>query len=224
MMRFFITIVCVLSFNGLFAQGNNLGNNNYDLLDGLSDMNRKVKTDNQSQARQSKLNFYLDDEWKAGVFYTKKSDAVNGYLFRYNIYTDQIELRSVVNHNDIDIVTIGSKRFIYSEYFNEDSTIDEGYFEMIVNGDCKLLIRRSIAFKGSDVHDNAYGSQASTKVVEKYYIKKQNEKAVLIDKSKDGVLSMLSDKDKFVEYYDDKLILFINEKKLIELVNFYNSI
>ncbi|MGE0089101.1 MAG: hypothetical protein AB7S50_06450 [Bacteroidales bacterium] len=46
----------------------------------------------------------------------------------------------------------------------------------------------------------------------------------MIDKSKDGVLSMLSDKDKFVEYYDDKLILFINEKKLIELVNFYNSI
>lgn len=223
-MRFFITVVCVLSFNGLFAQGNNLGNNNYDLLDGLSDMNRKVKTDNQSQARQSKLNFYLDDEWKAGVFYTKKSDAVNGYLFRYNIYTDQIELRSVVNHNDIDIVTIGSKRFIYSEFFNEDSTIDEGYFEMIVNGDCKLLIRRSIAFKGSDVHDNAYGSQASTKVIEKYYIKKHNEKAVLIDKSKDGVLSLLSDKDKFVEYYDDKLILFINEKKLIELVNFYNSI
>jgi len=193
-------------------------------LNDLSDINRKVKTENQSQAKQSKLNFYLDEEWKAGVFYTKKNDPINGYLFRYNIYTDQIELRSVVNQNEIDIVTIGSKKFIYSEFLNADSIADEGYFEMIVNGDCKLLIRRSIAFKGSDIHDNAYGSQASTKVVEKYYIKKDKERAVEVDKSKEGILTLLSDKDKFVEYYDDKLILFLNEKKLIELVNYYNKI
>jgi len=224
MTRFIITIFSVLSFNSLFAQGNNLGNNNHDLLDGLSEMNRKVKTENQSQSSQSKLNFYLDEDWKAGVFYTKKSNPVNGYLFRYNIYTDQIELRSVVNHNEIDIVTIGSKKFIYSEFFNTDSTTDEGYFEMIVNGDCKLLIRRSIDFKESDAHDNAYGSAASTRVIEKFYLKKDNEKAVEIDKSKERILTLLSDKDKFVEYYDDKLILFLNEKKLIEIVNFYNKI
>lgn len=45
-----------------------------------------------------------------------KSDSVmqNNYLYRYNIYTDQIELRSIVDPNSISVISIGSNKFIYS--------------------------------------------------------------------------------------------------------------
>lgn len=216
-----VIILFVVCFKIAFSQVNN----DFNLLEGLSDINRNVeKEKRQSQMKKSKLNYYLDETWQAGVYYTKTNTPVNGLLFRYNIYTDQIELRSVIDHNNMDIISIGSKKFIYSQYLNEDSTQDEGYFELLVNGDCKLLIRRNIAYTERSDADNAYGSAASTKIVEKYYIKKNNDVAVVIDKSKESIANILSDKDAFSNYIDDKLLIFITEKKLMEIIKHYNNI
>ncbi|HAN19309.1 MAG: hypothetical protein A2X13_01410 [Bacteroidetes bacterium GWC2_33_15] len=227
MSRLVIVIVILFaSFQISNAQINGLGNaDNYEGINNLNDVKRNISFEQktQNQMKKSKLNYYLDGDWQAGVFYTKSNTSINGFLYRYNIYTDQIELRSVIDHESMDIVSIGTRKFIFSQFLNEDSTMDEGYFELLVNGDCKLLIRRSLDYKEGN-NDFAYGVPSSTAVVEKYYIKKNNEVAVIINKSKESIMNILSDKNDFVNYIDDKLLLIITEKKLMEIVNHYNKI
>ena len=105
------------------------------------------------------MNFFLNEDWKAGVMFSKDSSVINNHLYRYNIYTDQIELRSVVNPKTIDIISIGSQKFIYSEFYLEDSMRNEGYFELLANGECKLLLRRNIKFTEGRDDIEAYGGQ-----------------------------------------------------------------
>lgn len=208
------------------TQINGLGNaDNLEGLQNLGDVRRYISFEQrtQNEMKKSKLNYYLDETWQGGVYYTKSNAQINGLLFRYNIYTDQIELRSVINKETMDIVSIGSKKFVYSQFFNEDSVLSEGYFELIVNGDCKLLLRRSIVFKDGN-NEFAYGVASSTNVTTTFYIKKNNEAAVIINKSKNSIKNILSDKSDFVDYIDDRMLLLITDKKLIEIINYYNSI
>ena len=94
MKRTIFTVSLVLCFNLLFSQYNLSGiGTSTDIARGI---NNKTKVNNYSQSRvgKSKLNYFLDDNWQGGVMFTEDSSSVNGYTYRYNIYTDQMELMS----------------------------------------------------------------------------------------------------------------------------------
>ncbi|HAF28332.1 MAG TPA: hypothetical protein DCG75_04715 [Bacteroidales bacterium] len=182
----------------------------------------------QKQVQISKVNYFLNEDWQGGLIQLKDDRNVNGYLYRYNIFTDQIELRTVVDPSPVEIISIGVQKFIHSDFLVNEESISSGYFELIVNGDCKLLLRRYIRsneqdYRVSKILGSSSAAPAST-VMKEYYIKKGTEPAVLIDKSKETLLNYLSDKESFKEFLDKKFLLFINENKLIELINYYNKI
>ncbi|HAF28538.1 MAG TPA: hypothetical protein DCG75_05775 [Bacteroidales bacterium] len=223
MKKIFIAILISCSCSLLFGQE---GLETRDVYKQTSDIARQVRMNQDTQIgmKKSKLNFFLDTEWKGGVMFQKDSVVLNNYLYRYNIYTDQIELRSVVNPNKIDIVSIGSHKFIFIEFFSEDSILNQGYFELLINGECKLLLRRKIKFiEGRDDID-AYGASSSTSIGESLFVKKGDEPAVLIEKSKEDLKEILSDKKGVVDYIDKQLIIFLTEKKIKEIVEYYNEI
>ncbi|MDY6802092.1 MAG: hypothetical protein SVU94_12835 [Bacteroidota bacterium] len=224
MKKVFLSLI--FSFIGLigFAQYNVSGSSN--IIERSRDIQRQVKVNNfsNSSVSKSRFNIFLDDNWKGGVMFLNDSISMSGYTYRYNIYSDQIELRSVVDPSSVEVVSIGSQKFVYSKFYDNAKRINEGYFEQIVGGDCKLLLRREVDYKTGTRNIEGYGSNSSTSVKQELYIKKENEPAIKIDKSKDFFKQVMSDKEEVVDYIDNQIIIFLTEKKIVEFVKFYNEI
>jgi len=218
-----ITIIGIGFINVAKGQSNSdLDNNSH--VDSLS-----TEPFSQKQFKVSKINYFLNEDWQGGLIQLKDNRRVNGYyLYRYNIYTDQIELKSTLDPSPIDIISIGAQKFIYSDFIENENSNSFGYFELIVNGDCKLLIRRYVQSNGQDYGAaKTLGKSSNTRsstVIKEYYIKKGTNPAVILDNTKECLLKYLSDKNDFQEYLDKKFILFLNKNKLIELISYYNKI
>lgn len=224
MKKSILLISLSICFNSLFGQYD-LGGNGSS-TDVARNLHRESRLNNYTQdnVSKSKLNYFLDDDWIGGVMFTNDSASINGYTYRYNIYTDQIELRSLVDPFSIEVLSIGTKKFIYSEFYLVDGSMDEGYFELIENGDCKVLLRRSVKYSQMTKDIEGYGSEESTSIEENLFIKKGNDPAKKIEKTKEFLADIFSDKEKAVDYMNNKTILFMTEKKVIELINYYNKI
>lgn len=221
-----ISLSLIFSFIGLigFAQYNVSGSSN--VIERSRDIQRQVKVNNfsNSSVSKSRFNIFLNDDWKGGVMFLNDSISMSGYTYRYNIYTDQIELRSVVDPSSVEVVSIGSQKFLYSKFYDNAQRINEGYFEQVVGGECKLLLRREVDYKTGTRDIEGYGSNSTTSVKQELYIKKENEPAIKIDKSKDFFKQIMSDKEEVVDYIDNQLIIFLTEKKIAEFVEYYNKI
>lgn len=199
-----------------------------NMYDNHAPDSKTIEPFTQKQIKLSNVNHYLDKEWQGGLIQLEDDRKVNGYLYRYNIFTDQIELKSIVDPTPVKIISIGKQRFVYSDFLIDGTSINSGYFEVIVNGDCKLLKRRYIRnndqdYRVSKILGTSSAAPATT-VIKEYYIKKGDEPAVLVDKTKSSILSSLSDKEKFNDYMEKKFLVIINENKLIELVRRYNTL
>lgn len=146
--RIYFTISLIFVIGTIKAQYGNA--NNMGGAHVLSDIvrERHLEETMLKDMKNSKLNYFLDKNWKAGVMFTNDGSSISGLLYRYNVYTDQIEFRSFVDPKSIDILSIGSKKFIYTDYETDiEDYVESGYFELIAKGECKLLIRRQMHFK-----------------------------------------------------------------------------
>lgn len=221
MRKFYFILFLILAHSSFIK-----GQSDYYNLNGNS--NFTIEPFTQKQAKVSTVNHFLNEEWQGGLIKLKNEHMVNGYLYRYNIFTDQIELKSVIEPNSVDVISIGVQKFIYSDFIVGENSINSGYFELILNGDCRLLIRRYIRaneqdYRVSKILGTTSAAPASS-VIKEYYIKKGDEPAVLVDKNKDSILEYLSDKDDFQKYLKKKFIVFLNENKLKEIIDYYNKI
>lgn len=204
------------------------GQTDKNMYNDLAPKSKTIEPFTQKQIKLSNVNHYLDKEWQGGLIQLEDDRKVNGYLYRYNIFTDQIELKSIIDPTPVKIISIGKQKFVYSDFLVEEESINAGYFEVIVNGDCKLLKRRYIRnndqdYRVSKILGTSSAAPATT-VIKEYYIKKGTEPAILLDKSKSSIISKLSDKELFNEYMDKKFIVIVNENKLIELISHYNTL
>ena len=111
---------------------------------------------------------------------------------------------------------------MYSKFIKDEAEY-AGYFEVLVRGDCMLLLRRDLERTTETTSDVALGIDKQTKVKESLYIKKDKQPAVRI-KNKKSISEYLTDKKGFAEYIENKSFLFLNEKKAREIVEYYNQL
>ena len=191
-------------------------------IEGLNVFKREVEFRNQTDMKTSKVSHYLTD-WEGGVVYTNDDKVITGKLFRYNVYTDQVEVREILNPEDVDVIAIGTKKFIFSQY--KDEGLDySGYFEMLVSGETKLLIKRKLLFEQGNKSVQAYGSEDSFRIKPEYYIQKEDGTAIKINKDKNLLMDALGDKEEMKKYIKKKSFPFLIEKSLISIVKHYNNI
>ena len=222
MKKILIGLVFVLFNIAAFCQYNVSGMGT--LYETARETQRKSKINNFSsvQTDNNRFKIFLNKEWSGGVLFSNDSTTVKGYTYRYNIYADQIESRSIVNPSSINLVSIGSKKFMHSEYYDEDSVLNTGYFEQVIAGECQLLLRREVDYKRGTNDIRGYGGNEGTSITEELYIKKFNSPAVKIMKSKDFFKDLMSDKVNVKTFIDKKLILFMSRNRIEEIVRYYN--
>jgi len=223
MRKVVISVVFVLCYIAVYSQYDIGGNGS--TYSKARDVRYKAKINNftQNSSPKIRMNFFLNEEWNGGVLFNADSTIVKGCSYRYNIYSDQIELRTVVNPTDINLVSIGSKKFIYLEYYDQENVLNEGYFEKISDGDCLLLVRREVDYKKGTCDIQGYGANEGSSIKEELYIKKNDKPAIKIVKTKDFFENIMFDKKEVLTYLDKKLILFMTRNKIKDIVKYYNE-
>jgi len=178
-------------------------------------------------------NPFVDKDFTEGVIVFKDSTRASKVPMRLNTYSDNIEFK----YNDtikrftqpelIDYVTFAHRSFMYSPY-KEGLLNKKGYFEILAWGDCKLLFRRESIIKreqlpASDFEGGNFRDYFRT--TEEYYIKKDDNPASKLTRTKKGILKALGDHEKeLTDYMNKHHIKLKKEDDLIDLIYFYNSL
>ena len=178
-------------------------------------------------------NPFVDKEFQTGTLQFKDSIVVSDILLRLNHYSDQIEFREnnqilgLGNPEDLVQVQFGAHTFIYSDY-KEGNKNKNGYFEVLANGNVKLLYRRESIVKREQVPASNYSGgnfKDYFRTAREYYLKTGAEPAHKIIKSQKSVFKFLPEKETELKKYIKTQHLRINkDKDLIKLINYYNSI
>lgn len=206
-----LLVVAPVLFFLLSAQTGQNSNNNQQLRENLlSDPNQKA--------------FFLNPNWQRGVVILHDSSAITGQAYRYNVYTDQIEVVSALSPDAVKVVQVDSKKFIHTDFLADNNELRRGYFELIEDGDMKLLIRRQMSLTGSAQQADHYASRGGeNRVQEMHYIKKNGEPAERINLRRRDVIDFFSENEIIQEYFDNNTILRMNETRLREIVLYFNE-
>lgn len=178
--------------------------------------------------------YYPGPEFVSGTIYHRDSTKTINVPLRLNHFIDEIEFKHgenimmFVRPDEIDHLEFGHLTFIYSGFAPPIGKPDIGFFEVMAKGYCKLLYRRSSEIKREDLPVSNFSGgnyRDYFRITEEYYIKKGNEPAEYIRKSKRKILKTLSDHTKELEEYIDKngLTLKTNEE-IIDLIYYFNAL
>lgn len=178
--------------------------------------------------------YYPGQEFKSGTIYHRDSTKTTNVPMRLNHFIDQIEFKHgenimmLIKPDEIDRMEFGHLIFLYSEFVPYIGKPDAGFFEVMARGYCKLLYRRSSEIKRENlpVSDFSGGNYRDYfRITEEYYIKKGDEPAQFVRKSKRKILKVLSDYTNELEDYINKNNLtFKSDEEIIDLIYYYNAL
>ncbi|MCD6564386.1 MAG: hypothetical protein J7K53_00430 [Bacteroidales bacterium] len=178
--------------------------------------------------------YYPGKEFTSGTIYHRDSTKTINVPMRLNHYIDQIEFKHgknimmFVKPDEIDHIEFGHQTFIYSEFVPSIGKPDVGFFEVMARGYCKLLYRRSSEIKRENlpVSDFSGGNYRDYfKITEEYYIKKGDEPAQFIRKSKRKILKALSDyTNELEDYINNNNLTLKSDDEVIDLIYHYNAL
>lgn len=177
---------------------------------------------------------YLYDEWLDGTIIMKDKNQVKGKKYRYNLYTQQMQFIegndtvAIANPEDIEQISFGGKTFIFTSY-DAPETRGNGYFELISEGNCRILKKWVVLYH---VVDEQEAGQMSTSVDESEFLRDCNcylqfgeTPAMKASHNKKELLTCFKeDQDEVEKFMKQNNIKMKTENDLKAVVDFYNKI
>jgi hypothetical protein len=172
---------------------------------------------------------YLEPGWAAGRVMLNDNVVLDNLLLRYDLYHQQIQF---VRGNDtlafskpeeVKCFVLDGRNFIFTGYQN-NGALAKGFFEILSDGDCKLLLRRTIKYHlnsetGQNLEDDVFVRECE------YFIMKKDNMAKPVRSCKKSVLCAFHDKeDQIRAYMDDNNLKMNSCDQLKQVVAYYNSI
>ena len=172
---------------------------------------------------------YLGDNWFQGYAMLTDNSRMDHLLLRYDIYNQQMQFiedkdtLAFSNPDELSYLLIDGRRFIYEEYEYE-GVVAKGYFEVLKDGDCQLLLRRTVTHHIQN--DGISGSEGDEYLRDvTYFVKKSDKVAREVRACKKSVLCAFEDEEEAVKQFikTNKLKMKTCED-LMQVVAFYNSL
>jgi hypothetical protein len=172
---------------------------------------------------------FLEPGWAPGRVMLKDKTLIDNILLRYDIYHQQLQfIRDIdtlafAKPEEASYFVLDGKNFIYAEY-QLDNIIDKGYFEVLSEGNCKLLLRRTVKYHvapetNPNIEEDLYIRECT------YYISKNGETAKPVRACRSGVLCAFKDKeDQVKKFMKDNNMKMNTCEQLKEVVAYYNSL
>jgi len=237
-------ILSFLIFPVINIGAQNEGNKNFKKINDLSTLKISEESDNNysgnelSGARKTSMDdfagvegsMYLYNAWRDGICVLKDGSELKNRKYRYNIYFQQMQFAfegdtlAFGAPEQLEKLCIDNKTFIYSDFIDEENKNANSFFQIIEDGENKLLLRRKINYKfknetGTGLPYDTFIRQIS------FYIKKGDGPAEILPHGKKS----------FVKLFDknqDKVSIFIKKNKLHirnindlkKVISFYNTL
>ena len=193
-------------------------------LQSKDSLNRELKQ------KALKNQIYIGSDWPIGKIVLRDEVVIDNYFLRYNVLKDQLEYISgkdtlvFINPQNIKTATFGGHTLVYENYLSEND-IRQGYFELVVPGKNKLMVRRFVISRKSDLKYPDNESFTKYKVDECYFISKLGKPANELKINRKSVLTYLNGHNEDIIEY---LRITGNKVRTIEdlknLVSYYNSL
>jgi len=192
-----------------------------------------IAVSDAERAMNAKGSMYLFDDWREGTLILKNDTMVEGLKLRYNIYARQMhfiylqDTLALIVPDKVKYVVLENLAFVWTDYL-EDNLLKKDYFQILVEGQNRLLFHRKVKFDPKSPPATPY----STGTVddrflrfENTYLQKGNEPAVQLKRSRRGLMASFPDKSQEIKQFMRKER--IRPKKtqdLIKVVQFYNKL
>ena len=171
---------------------------------------------------------YLFPDFRTTDIYTKDGKHYRGKI-RYDMYMDEMEFQInkqtfwVSSKENIAKIVLDGKTFLY---LKNEGAKKGGYFELLVDGRCRLLVKYQVNFKKAE-EAKPYQEPSPAHFEPKtnlYYLSKKGEPLFLI-KNKKSLLKYLNDKNQDIPSFMRKNhISPSREGDLKKLISYYNSL
>jgi len=229
----FIIVVFLFSCNSLIAQLVP----RITLID-LGEMASKT-TRPASQWQKNHTSFiegsqYLDENWGKGTLIMNNDTLVEGLDFRYNIYAHEMQIKinkdtlAFTRPDLIRTLVFNNRTFVYGDYMN-NMISGKDYFELLVDGKCKLLLKREITFlaKNPPVSPLSGGYENDRLILKDniFYLQSKGSVATFVKSNKRSFLSQLGDhQSELIKFIKDEKIHFTDKKDVTKLIIYYNNL
>jgi hypothetical protein len=162
------------------------------------------------------------------------NNSMNYYL-RYNIYNDEIQMK--LNLDDEKIVglikslnhyaVINNKEYHYMSYSNNNKNINEGYF-ILASNDTKnsIYLKKIVKFKEGQPEKDSFRKAipSAFKNFERYYYQKDRVLFQIPTKKKEILVLFSEEKEDLKKFMKTEKINLKDEKDLIKLFKYYDTL
>ncbi|GET29115.1 hypothetical protein SD074_13170 [Prolixibacter sp. SD074] len=175
---------------------------------------------------------YLEDQFVKGTVFTTKNDKYVDVPLRYDQYQDELQFEKdgkAMTFSPRDIVKraeFGNRVFTYTTYQFTDSKTKEGYFEILADGNVRLLSQHTIKFFEKE-KEKPYVDPKPARFdwpLEDFYIQVGALPAQHITKKKNLLEAFPKHHDEVARYYKSNKLSAKDKADLIKLVQYYNSL
>jgi hypothetical protein len=169
-------------------------------------------------------------DWLPGTVVLTDNKVITDRMLRYDIYHRQMQFAfngdtaAFGKPEEVRSITFDHNTFVYDEFLCKDG-MRKDYLEVLVNGDCRLLLYRCITYKLVEecTIPGAENPKEEYFQTKKYFLSKNNQVAVPFPTKKEDVIELLSDKGKDIKsFMQENKTKLTDEQDLIKLLNFYN--
>jgi hypothetical protein len=177
---------------------------------------------------------YYNDEWSTCTFtILENNQTVDGYLARYNIYFDELDIKTPTGEKAIDskkirnftIGEITKSKFINSSDYTLDDAPLKGFLQVLVDGPVPLFKRHTLIIKEPDYHPALNAGSHDSKIIKNSDLLYASDNKLLKAKGKKKILASFGDKASQVEnYLKENPASFTEEDGLIKIFTYYNSL
>lgn len=184
-------------------------------------------------------NFYLDTKWnKASILLYKNEELIEGYFVRYNINSNNFELRSEDSEDATtvpglrvrNIVWIDSEHgvpryFINGMDFKDEGSPIAGFFEVLVDGKLPLVRRTIASIRESNYNQALMVGEPDDRVVKRYvYYYIEGKNVIEIPTNKKKIFTIFGENQAEMEAFAESNKLNLKEaSSLFSLFTQFNS-
>ncbi|MGK7392707.1 MAG: hypothetical protein ACNS60_20295 [Candidatus Cyclobacteriaceae bacterium M2_1C_046] len=179
---------------------------------------------------------YLNESWMAGVIHPFKGDSINGYLFKFNIAQNLLEIQTkstvkVIEGVLVEYFTIYDKNSGFERYFINGSLINSnvnkgtGFFEVVESGEeLSLLADYEIEVSKANYDPKFDIGDKQDKIIQKRNLNflKNGELVPVKNKFKKNRDIFNSKVEEIENLIKKENLDYNSEADLIKLVRFYN--
>jgi hypothetical protein len=173
---------------------------------------------------------FIGTNWPSGIVSLQNGGIIDTYHLRYNLLADQMQFvkgldtLAFASPQELKTVTFDGRTFVYETYQCENM-LRQGYFELLVPGKNRLLLKRAVTYEMPDALNPDAKNETTYLIDECFFISKPGQPASKLMCNRKSALTVLNEhQDEIDDYMRVTGNKVRSKEDLVKLVTYYNAL